>query len=62
MLSDLTQIIKKVVFYNNEPILTSMLAAGVVPICLLKKLEMQRGDDWRQLLPLMLEILPFLST
>ena len=66
MLLGLTQKIKNNTF-NNEPILTSMLAAGIVLDMFAGKAEKARKSKRRRLeatstLPLRLEILPFLST
>ena len=55
-----------VIVINNEPILSSMLAAGIVQDTFAGEAgEGERGrrsgDDWRLLLPPGPEILPFLS-
>ena len=50
-----------IVLINNEPILTSTLAAAMCRMRLLEKLETRRGEDWRLHQTLMLEIPPFLS-
>ena len=49
-----------VIVINNEPILSSMLAAGIVQDTFAGEGERGRrsGDDWRLLLPPRPEILP----
>ena len=58
MLSGLTK--KNLYFSNNKPILSSMLAAGIVQDTFAGEGERGRrsGDDWRLLLPPGSEILP----